>query len=121
MLRRRRLEFDSIRVGLYEFSSLLPIRSHDPNLPRTKPAQIRGEGHHGAVPGDGPGVSIVAQFSGCNSHCGNHPDAGGIAGHNSITEKFCITRIRRAGSNSGDLPKRTGNGEEKGNPRRSTF
>ena len=31
------------------------------------------------------------------------------------------TQIRRAGSSSADLPKRTGNVEEKGNPRRSTF
>ena len=31
------------------------------------------------------------------------------------------TQIRRAGSSSADLPKRTGDVEGKGNPRRSTF
>jgi RNA-directed DNA polymerase len=34
---------------------------------------------------------------------------------------WSYTRKRRAGSNSGVSPKRTGNVEEKGNPRRSTF
>jgi group II intron reverse transcriptase/maturase len=34
---------------------------------------------------------------------------------------WSYTRIRRAGSNSGGMPKRTGNIEGKGNPRRSTF
>jgi hypothetical protein len=34
---------------------------------------------------------------------------------------WSYTRIRHAGSNSGGMPKRTGDVEGKGNPRRSTF